>query len=362
MLCLLKPHEGHSSWITVIATGWERSFFFAVRIRADKVFHGRLPQFGRLIYARTFEFEMLSGLISLEARSLITGLICDRLQFRAQRLFPLTQRGHSLTQLLERQEFLLIGGEQPFQAVADTRQFPAQTLFALFGRIGGTRRHQPSVEFLLDQRGVLKQSNTPPPHDLIEEILAHQAGIVAHRTAQFSPTFRANTFVIVDLARAGVGRGAGKSITTLLTADQALHDARRDGAASRSYSVFLEQFLGSREAVLTHQCGHRDLDPLLARTFVADTVAGYNCTAPPQCSRDTHAPGAARLAESSSAAIGRIAQHGPHHRALPTGALLAGCDAFGIKPARDLSHAEPVNHVHLVNPLNHPSLSVDHSI
>jgi hypothetical protein len=43
-------------------------FLFAVRIRADKVFHGRLPQFGRLIYARTFEFEMLSGLTSLEAR------------------------------------------------------------------------------------------------------------------------------------------------------------------------------------------------------------------------------------------------------------------------------------------------------
>src|SRR6266852_2298720 len=33
-----------------------------------------------------------------------------------------------------------------------------------------------------------------------------------------------------------------------------------------------------------------------------------------------------------------------------------------MKPARDLSHTEPVNGVHLGNPVNHPGLRVDHSI
>jgi hypothetical protein len=41
----------------------------------------------------------------------------------------------------------------------------------------------------------------------------------------------------------------------------------------------MEEFLGAREALLAHQRGHRDLDPLLARTLVADTVAGDDAAA-----------------------------------------------------------------------------------
>lgn len=47
----------------------------------------------------------------------------------------------------------------------------------------------------------LEQSDDLSPHDLIEEILPHQAGIGAYRTAQFSPAVRANAFVVVDLSR-----------------------------------------------------------------------------------------------------------------------------------------------------------------
>src|SRR5215471_11379765 len=77
-----------------------------------------------------------------------------------------------------------------------------------------------------------------------------------------------------------------------------------------------------------------------------------------QCAGDTLAAGDVRLAKSGGTAISRIAQHGPHHRALPTGAVLAGGDAVGIKPPRNLPDAEPVNRVHLVNRLNHPSFFV----
>ena len=70
--------------------------------------------------------------------------------------------------------------------------------FAHFLSVAINALQQPSIEFLLDQRRILKQSDNLLPHDLVEEILAHQAGIVAHRTAQFSPAFRANTFVIVE--------------------------------------------------------------------------------------------------------------------------------------------------------------------
>jgi hypothetical protein len=80
----------------------------------------------------------------------IIGLVSDRLQFGAQHLFALTQCRYAFAQLLKRQEPFLIGGKKPFEALADSCQFALQALFAMFRRIGGTRRGEASIEFLLD--------------------------------------------------------------------------------------------------------------------------------------------------------------------------------------------------------------------
>ena len=55
----------------------------------------------------------------------------ERLHLGPQRPFALPQQGHALAQLLERQEFLLVGGEQAFDALADPGEFPLQALLAL---------------------------------------------------------------------------------------------------------------------------------------------------------------------------------------------------------------------------------------
>ena len=51
----------------------------------------------------------------------IVGLVSDCLQFDAERLFALAQRRHTLAQLLDRHERLLVGAEKPFDALANMR-------------------------------------------------------------------------------------------------------------------------------------------------------------------------------------------------------------------------------------------------
>ena len=107
----------------------------------------------------------------------IVGLIGDRLQFGTQRLFALPQSGHSLAQLFERQQIFLIGSEYSLDAIADTdRALAAELCSRFLCWVGGTRGQQTTVEFLLDQCGVLKQSDDFAPDDLIEQILPHTAG------------------------------------------------------------------------------------------------------------------------------------------------------------------------------------------
>src|SRR5439155_592670 len=178
-----------------------------------------------------------------------------------------------LTQLLNRQECFLVGVEKSFHAFANMRQLSLQTLLTFLSRIAGARDFQPTVQFLLDQRRVFQQSDHLRPDDLIEEILSDKAAVVANRTTQFAPAIGANTFVIVDLARARARRYARKGVAALLTADQPLHHTRLDGATARSYFVVLEKLLCTSEAVLADQGGHGDLDPLLRRTSVPGGLA-----------------------------------------------------------------------------------------
>src|ERR1017187_2586257 len=111
-------------------------------------------------------------------------------------------------------------------------QFSLQTLLALFGRIGRACCCQPTVQLLLYERGVFQQLDDLGPNDLIEQILPDEAAVVANRAAQFAPSIRSNTFVVVDFAGTRLRRCAREGIAALLAADHPLHDAWLDGAAA----------------------------------------------------------------------------------------------------------------------------------
>src|ERR1700737_395291 len=196
--------------------------------------------------------ERCEGLRQAQECCPIVGLISNRLKLGTERLFTLAQCRHALTQLLDRQETFLVGVEKSFDALANMRQFPLQTLFTFFGRIGQARCYQPAIKFLLYQSRVFQQSDHLGPDDLIEEILSDEAAVVANRTAQFSPAIGANTLVVVDLARGCVRRCAREGVAALLTADQPLYDTRLDGATARSYFILLQEFLGTGKALFAY--------------------------------------------------------------------------------------------------------------
>src|SRR5229473_524941 len=290
----------------------------------------------------------------------IVGLVSDRLQLSTKHLFTLAQRRHALAQLLDRQERFLVGVEKSFHAFANMRQLPLQTLLTFLGRIARACGCQPAVQFLLEQRRVFQQSDHLRPNDLIEEILSDQAAVVANRTAKFSPAIGTNTFVVVDLARARACRYAREGVAALLTADQPLHHTRLDGATARSYFVLLEKLLGTSEAIFAYQGWHGDLDPLFARALVAS--AGRNHTPPTQRAKNARPCRDARLAEAGEAAIRRVAQYGPHGRAFPAGACLAGRNAFGVDPAGHFADAESLHRVHLIYALHYTTLGFKHGV
>src|SRR5450631_2701609 len=292
----------------------------------------------------------------------ITGLIGDRLQLGAQRFLTIAQRRHALAQLLEREEIFLVGAQQSLGTFADAGQFSLRALLALFGGIRCACGRETTIEFVLDQGGILEQADDFGPYDLIEQVLAHEACVVAHGPAEFAPTVRADALVVVDLPRAGDRRGAREGMTALLAADQALHDARRDRSTSRPYLVLMQELLRASKALLVDQSLHRDLDPLLARALVPGAVALRYAAFEPQPPGDARAGSDTRLTEAGDTAVRGVAQHGPHDRALPAGASLARRRAFCVQPAHDLADAEPVDGVHRVDPLHDTCFELVHRV
>src|SRR5207302_2766903 len=266
--------------------------------------------------------------------SAIVGLVGNRLQLSTECLLALAQHRHALTQLLDRQQFFLIGVKKSFNTFANMRQLPLQTLLTFSGWIRGARCYQPTIKFLLYQSWLFQQADHLSPDDLIEELLSDEAAVVANRAAEFPPAIGANALVVVNLTGAGLRRCSREGVATLRTADQPLDDTRRDGTPARSYLVLVEQLLGTGEALFRHQGRHGDLDPLFARAFVACCSAG---------------------------AIGGVAQHTPDHRAFPASALLASRDTCGVEPAGDLANAESLHGVHFIDAPHHAGLGfLDH--
>src|SRR5579859_7008175 len=80
----------------------------------------------------------------------------------------------------------------------------------------------------------------------------------------------------MKLTRARDRRGSREGVPAFLTADQPLHDARRDRPTFRSYLVLLEEFLRPCKTLLGHKRRHWDLDPLVTRALMTCAVAlGY---------------------------------------------------------------------------------------
>jgi hypothetical protein len=61
---------------------------------------------------------------------------CKRLQFSLDCLLLFAQRRHALTQMVQAQQFFLIGRQQPFDVILQPHLLLAQTLLAATERVG----------------------------------------------------------------------------------------------------------------------------------------------------------------------------------------------------------------------------------
>ena len=58
-----------------------------------------------------------------------------------------------------------------------------------------------SIELMFNQRRIFEQSDDFSPDNLIQELLAYEATVVAHGTTELSPAIGANAFVVMKLTR-----------------------------------------------------------------------------------------------------------------------------------------------------------------
>ena len=106
------------------------------------------------------------------------------------------------------------------------------------------------------------------------------------------------------------------------------------------FLVGLKPLLGKRKGCLADDGGYRDLDPVRARSFMLSTVARGKAAAQPKRPRDALPWRLLCLAEARRALVGRIGQHCPYHRPLPTPGLLARRNALLVEETSDRADAE----------------------
>ena len=167
--------------------------------------------------------ERRERLREAQVRRALSGLFGEGVQLGAQRLLALAKGWHALAQLLQRQELLLIGGEQPLDALAHAHQLTLHRLLTLFRRVGRARGRESAIKLLFDQRGILEQPNHLGPHDLIQQVLP-DGSVLADGTAEVPPAIRAKAAIVVNRASARTSRGARERIPALAATHQALHE------------------------------------------------------------------------------------------------------------------------------------------
>ena len=290
----------------------------------------------------------------------VTRLIGNRLQLGTKGLFTLAQRRAALTQLIERDELFLECGDQPVETLRRANEFTLQRIDTAFGWIRVTRHLQATIEFGLDETAILDELDDLAPHNRIEKVLADRS-IVADRSTKAPPAVGTQTAIIMDRTCACSGRRSIKRVAALGAGHDALRDAGLYSAAWPALLVVLQPLLGEREGRRTDDGRHLDLDPLVARSVEVGAVACSDAAAQAELSSDPLACRGLRLSEAGSSLVRRIAQHRPHHRALPASGS-ARRNLLFVQQARDRADAEPLHGVAFVDRSDNLRFRLDHRV
>jgi hypothetical protein len=200
----------------------------------------------------------------------------------------------------------------------------------------GPQRLESAVDLDSDERGVLEQPADFAPDERFEFVGADRSA-VADAPADVAPVVLADAAVVDDLLLAGAGGGAVAGVAALAADDQALQRAGLARVALGELGVAHKALLRERERLVADQRRDRDEQPLLDRLVDAHLSAAVAFAAlTGRARRLAVAVLDLGLAVGGLAAVGGVAQHPPHRRAVPHLLALAGRDSLLGQPAREL--------------------------
>jgi hypothetical protein len=107
-----------------------------------------------------------------------------------------------------------------------------------------------SLDFALQQSGILKKAQNLSPNEFVEIVLTQWA-VLTDRTAQVPPAIRTDAAVVIEYSMGFSSSGrAAERVATLLTYEQTLQESGPDGAPAGELLVLLQLLEGQGKRLL----------------------------------------------------------------------------------------------------------------
>src|SRR4029453_1812652 len=300
----MPEHEGIGTYLHFLQDEPEDQFVYV-----NLQWLGRLAELGEKTFKAFGQRHVRLGVRQLR-------LAGDQLRFG--RDLPLSQRRHTLAQLLEREQLLLIRLDESRDRRADPAQRLDQALAFHGDGMLGPQRRQPAIDLLAHERWFLQQADDLVPHQRVQ-------GILSHRTVRTTAplgipiVIGPQAGVVKELPPRWPSRRPIIRVAARSTDQQPLQQGRDFGVARREATILGQSRLGPRVLSRGAQRRHGNLDPLLARAITQRGWVHRHVAALPQPPGDPHVLARRRrgLLKARGPLIRRVAEHAPDRAAPP---------------------------------------------
>src|SRR5665811_2212876 len=285
--------------------------------------------------------EVLEVVGELEVDLTVGELGVQGVELVAQAGLAGPQLGHAGAQLVQGDQLLLVGADEPLDRLAGLGQGGVEPFALRGGRVGGAVLGEPLGDLGSDQGGVGQQRGDVVPDEAVEVVGADRL-VGADSAVLVAVVVRAQAAVVVDLLVRGPGGGAVVGLPAAAAGADALQQRGIGAVTRREALVVLQPSLDPGPGVFGDQGRDGDLQPLLA-VAVDDGVVPWR-GAPGQACGAVESGGllgAHRLGEAGPPGVGGVTQHAPERGAVPAGLAGAGGHAQAAEPAGQLGDRDP---------------------
>jgi hypothetical protein len=216
--------------------------------------------------------EAFEGVGELEVGLGVMEVGVERVELGLESGLAFAQRGHPGAQLVEREQLLLVGLDQPLDRAGGAGEVALERLAAASGWVLGAQCVEAAVDLRPDERGVLEQPPDLAPDERLQLVGTDRAAL-AHAPADVPPVVLADAAVVDDLALGRARGGAVAGVAALAADDQSLQRARLARVALGEARVASKALLREGELLLADERRDRDEHPPIDRLVHAHLAA-----------------------------------------------------------------------------------------